>query len=133
MIFLGFIELIIEVVGYPFHLYLTCGYHSYIIFKGLKIPILLSFGLMAMKKSLIIMQSFCFHANHILICCLVIFTFSSSLILSLKVLTCCCSPSFWTMSCRLPWTHSKSCFSSYPSLRDFATLAIFFIKPNDFP
>jgi hypothetical protein len=51
MIFLGFIELIVKVVANPFHFNLTCGYHSYIIFKGLEIPILLSFGLMAMKKS----------------------------------------------------------------------------------
>jgi hypothetical protein len=34
MTFLGFIELIVEVVANPLHLYLICGYRFYIILKG---------------------------------------------------------------------------------------------------
>jgi hypothetical protein len=68
-----------------------------------------------------------------LIRCLVIFTFSSSLILNLRVLTCYCNLLSWTMSCRLFSTHSKFCFSLYSFLQNFATLAKFFLKLNDFP
>jgi hypothetical protein len=101
MINLGFIKLIVEVVANPFHLYLICGYCFYIIFK-VEIPTLLGFGLMAMNKSLLIMQFFCFHVTFALLCRLVVFTFSTSLILSLSIFTCYCNPLPLTMSYRLP-------------------------------
>jgi hypothetical protein len=58
MILLGFIKLIVEVATDPFHPYLTCGYRSYIILE-VEIPTLLGFGLMDVKNSLVIVQSFC--------------------------------------------------------------------------
>ncbi len=121
MIFLGFINFFVKVL-WIYSIFIWLVVITFTSPLKVKIPTLLGFGLMATKKSLVIMQSFCFHVSFALICCLVAFAFSTSLILSLSVLTCYCSPSSWTMFCRLPWMHSKSCFNSYPSLRNLHPL-----------